>query len=101
MIDRGATTLWEMWRCTNSHNHHMYSSFMAWLIRTVGGITVGRGEDGTWEARIRPVFVDGLDWAEAWRDTPLGRVYVRWERNGCSCGVNVDTRVPEGVKVAE
>lgn len=25
-IDHGATTLWETWKCTDSHNHHMYSS---------------------------------------------------------------------------
>ena len=98
-LEGGATTLWEMWRGTNSHNHHMYSSFMAWLVKTVGGLRPGRDEAGGWTVRVHPVFVEGLEWAEAWRDTPLGRLFVRWERRGD--GVKVDVRVPRGVRVVD
>ena len=37
-LDGGATTLWETWQCEDSHNHHMYSDFMGWLIKSLVGI---------------------------------------------------------------
>ena len=38
-IDSGATTLWECWNGKGSHNHHMFSSVSAFLIKYVGGIS--------------------------------------------------------------
>ncbi|NMA47795.1 MAG: hypothetical protein GX945_14665, partial [Lentisphaerae bacterium] len=36
--------MWEMWDCHASKNHHMYSDFMGWLVRTLGGINIDRGD---------------------------------------------------------
>lgn len=40
-MEDGATTLYEhWWERDSSFNHHMYSDFMSWMIKTILGITV-------------------------------------------------------------
>ena len=86
-----ATTLWEMWHCdrfTYSRNHHMFSSFMAWMVKTITGITVN--ENG--EIHINPYFFEELDFAECDHSTNYGEVKVRWERTdkGIRVVINCD-----------
>ena len=90
-LDQGATTLWETWQCQDSHNHHMYSSFMAWLMKTPVGIQLSYPEGGELSAIIQPVFLEGLDWVKAHRDTPKGRIDVSWVRDGSSVRLYVAT----------
>lgn len=94
-LDRGATTLWETWQCKDSHNHHMYSSFMAWLVKTPGGIHLNHPEGGELCASIEPAFVSDLDWVDAHRDTPKGRIRVCWMRT--PSGVSLRVAVPDGM----
>ncbi|MBQ3954652.1 MAG: hypothetical protein II680_02080, partial [Clostridia bacterium] len=89
-----ATTLWEMWGTGGSHNHHMYSSFMSWMMKTVVGIEALT--PGYEKTAVRPYFFGKLDWAQGSIVTPAGgKISVSWKREGD--GVRVIFAVPAGV----
>ena len=81
-VEDGATTLYEYWDGTTSKNHHMYSDFMSWMIKTVLGIAPNLDAPGFVKADITPFFFEHLDFAEGYCDTVRGRISVRWERIG-------------------
>ncbi len=93
MRAKGATTLWEQWTFKggmNSHNHAMFSGAANTLMTRLGGIRPAA--PGFAEIEIRPVFPSALDWVEASRETPRGRVSVAWRRaNG---RIALDVTVP-------
>jgi alpha-L-rhamnosidase len=78
-LDGGATTAWEHWLDDWSHNHHMYTDYMMWLIKTPGGITYSHKR-----AVIDPYFADDLTWCTVqthgvkvdWRRTATGTIRV-------------------------
>lgn len=87
-LDKGATTLWEIWTEDESHNHHMFSDFMCWLTRNIAGIQVL--EPGMKKVVLQPTFVPQLEhcegWCRGWR--------LFWQRT--PQGIRVDFTVPEG-----
>ena len=93
MRAKGATTLWEQWTYKggmNSHNHAMFSGAANTLMTRLGGIRPAA--PGFAEIEICPVFPSALDWVEASRGTPRGRVSVAWRRaNG---RIALDVTVP-------
>lgn len=109
-VEDGATTLYEYWDATTSKNHHMYSDFMSWMIKTVLGIAPSPSAPGFARVDIAPHFFKDLDFAEGYCDTVRGRVSVRWEREGESVrltafaakGIEADLfgeKLPEGETV--
>jgi alpha-L-rhamnosidase len=74
----------------NSHNHAMFSGAANTLMTRIGGIRPAA--PGFAKIEIRPTFPNALDWAEASRETPHGRVAVAWKRiNG---SITLDVTVP-------
>lgn len=92
-IENGATTLYEFWDRSGSKNHHMYSCFMVWLIRTVLGINADNGRT----IRVSPCFIKELEFAEGYYMTDKGILKVKWKRN--EGGVRIMINVPVGDKV--
>ena len=93
MRAKGATTLWEQWTFKggmNSHNHAMFSGAASTLMTRLGGIRPAAPGYGAIE--IRPVFPQSLDFVEASRETPRGRVAVTWRRTGDA--IALDLTVP-------
>jgi dienelactone hydrolase len=82
-IDGGATTLWETWQKGNSKNHHMYSCFMAWMVKSLAGIRMAENSKAWEKVEIKPCFAP-LDFCKGHVDTPKGRISVNWERRGNS-----------------
>lgn len=86
-VDHGATTVWEDWAAISptgdplpvSLNHYAFGCVDDWLYRRVAGIEPI--EPGYQRVEIRPDLAGPLTWAEAWQDTPYGRITVRWERD--------------------
>lgn len=70
-LQDGATTLYEYWDNKHSKNHHMYSDFMSWLIKTPLGLT-----DTFEKITVDPFFIKELDFVEG----HLDHVALRWER---------------------
>ncbi len=94
-LDGGATTLWEKWNDRESKNHHMYSDFMSWLMKTPGGIDHAEGGEGFTRVKIAPRFLSALSWCRAMQNTVRGKVTVEWVRSGDTA--NLIFTVPEGI----
>ena len=97
-VDDGATTLYEYWDMTTSKNHHMYSDFMSWMIKTVIGINPLLCAPGFKKIEINPYFFEELDFAEGYSDTVNGKISVKWERREGSIILKID--VPAGVEAS-
>ncbi len=94
-VEDGATTLYEYWDATTSKNHHMYSDFMSWMIKTVLGIAPSLSGAGFRVIEIKPHFFEDLSFAEGYSDTVRGRISVRWERREEDILLTVS--IPEGI----
>lgn len=90
----GMTTLYEMWNLADSHNHHMYSDFMSWMMKTIIGINMVK--PAYEEVSIAPNFFEGLNFARGHIDTKHGRISIDWTRR--TEGILVNITVPDGIK---
>lgn len=82
-MDGGATTLWEKWDVntnSDSKNHHMYSDFASWLIKTLGGVRIDEDRCGELEFIFSPIFIEGIEHTSLSYMTKCGRITVYWER---------------------
>lgn len=87
----GCTTLYEMWNMQASHNHHMYSDFMSWMMKTIIGIRINAHAYEIVD--IEPHFFDGLSFARGHIDTMQGRISLDWKRE--EDGVHLHIELPE------
>ena len=78
----------------SSLNHHFLGDVSRWFVTSLAGLEV---IDST-TVRVNPHPVDGIDFAKAYYDLPLGRVCVSWERDEKGNPV-VSYTAPEGVKI--
>lgn len=82
-LDGGANTLWEVWEESSLHsskNHHMYSDFMSWMIKTILGIQQDEAVPSFAKVTIAPYFLKQLDYAEGKCETDAGTVAVAWKK---------------------
>lgn len=75
-VKQGATTVWENWEGTASHNHYSPGAVCQWLFDTVAGIRVS-GEN---RFTIAPVPGGTMTYAKAGYDSIYGRVESGWEK---------------------
>jgi alpha-L-rhamnosidase len=99
MIERGATTLWELWQektgpSMNSHDHAMFGSVGSWFYTALGGINLESDGAGYRHVRIDPQMVEDLHAVSATMDTIRGRVSSSWARSDDGTTLEVD--VPAG-----
>lgn len=88
-LELGATALCEMWEDKHSRNHHMYSDFMSYFMKTIIGInTISPGYKSV---DISPYFFKALDYACGYQETVSGKISVSWKRqNGkITCHINI------------
>lgn len=94
-MEDGATALYERWSKLESKNHHMFSDFMSWMMKTIIGINIKEGSVAYKEAEINPVFFDELTYAKGHIETVNGKISVSWKK---TCNkVDVKITVPEGI----
>jgi alpha-L-rhamnosidase len=90
MIDRGATTMWELWNSDqqgpdmNSRNHYAYGTVGEWFFGYLAGIRPDEAAPGFKKTIIAPRPAGNLQWAEGNLETLYGTVMSRWERKGSS-----------------
>ena len=89
MIDRGATTIWELWNgdtadpAMNSGNHVMLlGDLLTWYYENLAGIKSDPAAPGFKHVVMAPYFPDGLDWGDAATEPPYGPIASRWSRDG-------------------
>lgn len=86
-VNRGATTIWERWNSImpdgsfetsgmNSLNHYAYGSIGDWMYRKIAGIN--QLEPGYRRFMVRPMFVKGIEEAEASFESPYGKIVSSW-----------------------
>ncbi len=108
MVQKGATTLWELWQdktgpSMNSHDHVMFGSVGAWFYRALAGINQQPGTAGYRHILIRPQMVEDLHWATGTIHTVRGTVSSSWVRETdkirldvvIPCGSDATVVVPE------
>lgn len=97
-LDNGATTLFERWepdQLYSSHNHHMFSDYMSWMIKTLAGIS-SHCENGL-IYKLEPVFLADIDYVNCSYNSFQGRISVCWERKDGEIHLTVERE--EGVSV--
>lgn len=98
-LENGATTLWEMWDVDDyddSKNHHMYSDFMSWMIKTIVGITLKEDKCGEGILEINPYYFEDLSYAKCSYNSEFGKIDVAW--NKTETGIDLEITIDEGVK---
>ncbi len=98
-LDCGANTLWEIWDVehnNDSKNHHMYSDFMSWMMKTIAGITLLEEKCGQGVFEINPYYFEDLTYAKCTYSSNFGDLAVSWEKT--EAGINLDITIDEGVK---
>lgn len=85
MIDRGATTIWEMWdgvdengKARFSLNHFSLGSVISFMHTHVAGIRLGGDSPAYRRFRIAPVLGGDLTWVRARLDSPYGPIESEW-----------------------
>ena len=84
-LQRGATTLWEDFQLREedvcSRNHPMWGDVSSWMYQWVAGLQINPALRSCNEVMIRPGFSTGIGQAQAYHDTPAGRVGVHWSQS--------------------
>jgi hypothetical protein len=112
MIERGATTIWEMWdgvdengKAHFSLNHFSLGSVISFMHTHIAGIRLGRESPAYRRFRVAPVPGGGLIWARARLDSPYGPIESAWRIAGeerfelqvtVPPGTAADIRLPDG-----
>ena len=98
-IENGATSLWESFKdkdepYTDSKNHHFLGDISSWFIQELAGLKPNPKVDDIRYFEISPHFIDELDYAKAYYESPFGRVSVIWTRNEKT--IKLDVSMPDG-----
>ena len=112
LVSIGETTLWEnMYDFGDSKsnvylkngmsilslNHHFWGFVYSYFVKNVVGLSFNPNFTDTSYAEVKPCFVEALDFAQASYEAPLGKLFVKWEKNGDERVVNVV--IPQGMRV--
>ena len=79
MLRHSNGTLSENWTCTQSLNHHMYSSIGEWFYKCVAGINYDESNPGFKHIIITPHICENYSNFKAWHNTPYGKVIVEFK----------------------
>jgi len=79
-IEQGATTLWEQWNGTESHNHIMFGDVSAWFYKNLAGIAPVSDQPGFKQILFRPFFAPDLNWVKAKHQSMYGEIEAGWSR---------------------
>ncbi len=100
MANKDATTIWELWNgdtadpAMNSGNHVMLiGDLLPWLYEYLAGIRADPATPGYDRIVLKPVFVRGLDFVRAWRETMAGRITSQWSRKDGAVVWNVSVPI--------
>lgn len=107
----GYTTLAETWTLSPefrdaSLNHVFFGDISAWMTNDIAGLNFDSENPGFSNIVIRPVFMKGLDWAEAEYNSVKGLIKSSWKRKadghielcviipyGCTASVELDDTI--------
>ena len=85
MVEKGATTIWELWNSDtegpgmNSRNHFAFGAVGRWFYDYLAGLRIDVQHPGYKRTIIAPQPVGDLKWAEAKLNTLYGPLSCRWQ----------------------
>ncbi|WP_200269239.1 glycoside hydrolase family 78 protein [Luteolibacter pohnpeiensis] len=79
---QGATTLWEQWNGTESHNHIMFGDIVAWFYESLAGIGADPAQPGFKHIIVRPQPVGDLTYAKGVMESVQGKIESSWKIEG-------------------
>lgn len=89
MIDKGATTIWELWNgdtadpAMNSRNHVMLlGDLLIWYYENLAGIKNDPSSVAFKKILMEPVFPEKLTYVNASYISPYGKIESNWKRDG-------------------
>lgn len=94
MKDRGATTLWETWDGTESHDHPMFGASARQLFTSVLGIGQAEGAAGYQNLVICPQIPAKMRYAKGSIQTETGTICVSWHKENDK--IHFEIQIPEG-----
>ncbi len=96
MIEKGATTMWELWNSDterpegmNSRNHYALGGIGEWIFGYLAGLKPDIENPGYKRSIIAPMPIGDLTWAKASQKTGYGALSVDWKIDGNSFIMNV------------
>jgi alpha-L-rhamnosidase len=87
---QGATTLWECWDTSSSHNHIMFGSIADWFIKDLAGINPDIDYPGFKNIIIRPHPPTDMEWVKANHNSVYGEIKSSWQRDGNRFELTID-----------
>ena len=93
-IDQGATTTWEEWNGSGSHNHPMFGGGITWLYTCLAGMQPDPSGPGYRHIIFRPHPPSELNYASYSNLTPYGTAGIDWRKDGENLTVTVT--IPSG-----
>ena len=80
-----------------SLNHHFWGFVYTFFTKYVAGLSFNPTASDVTYAEVKPYFIVGLTYAETSYDAPLGKIFVKWEKNEGKTFLYVT--VPQGMKI--
>jgi alpha-L-rhamnosidase len=110
MIERGATTVWELWNgisadgsVCESLNHYSKGAVVSFLHRYVGGIRLHEEAPAYRRFTVAPMPAGGLSWATVAHESPYGLIECSWRAEdrfhldvAVPPGTTAEVRLPDG-----
>ncbi len=91
----GATTLWEYWFNSRSHDHPMFGAVTTYLFEYILGIKQDKDSFGFDRISISPSYVESLDRASGHFTTEKGAICVSYEKKDGKTALTVT--IPDGI----
>ena len=93
-IEQGATTTWEQWDGSGSHNHPMFGGGIVWFYRELAGMNTDPLQPGYRNIIFKPQPAGNVTFAYYSNETPYGRAAINWKEDDSS--FRLDVNVPVG-----
>lgn len=90
----GATTTWEDWGTSGSHNHPMFGGGLIWYYRQLAGMSADENEPGFRHIIFKPQPAGDLTFAKYYLQTSFGKAGIYWQKG--TDDFTMDITVPVG-----
>ncbi|HEY4324020.1 MAG TPA: family 78 glycoside hydrolase catalytic domain [Mucilaginibacter sp.] len=92
-IKQGATTTWEQWNGTGSHDHPMFGGGIVWFYRVLAGMNNDPEQPGYRNIIFKPQPAGDVTFASYSNETPNGLASIDWKKNTHTFNLNITVPV--------